>query len=184
MELFQSLDIYLFKFINITLANPVFDWLMPILTNQHNWNPIYIFLILFLIIKYRKKGALIVLLLIIAVGLTDFISSHIVKEVFMRLRPCWTQKEIHLLVPCGAGKSFPSSHAANNFALAYILSFYFKSNKWIFYTLAVLVSYSRVAVGVHYPSDVIGGALIGLLISFSVIFLFNKYLAFKIKFLN
>ncbi|MGB9701918.1 MAG: phosphatase PAP2 family protein [Candidatus Kapaibacteriota bacterium] len=181
MELFQSIDIYFFKIINISFANPFFDWLMPIITNQHNWNPIYLFLILFLIVKYKKKGVIIVLLLIIAVGLTDLISSHIIKEIFQRLRPCWTQTEIHLLVPCGAGKSFPSSHAANNFALAYILSYFFKQNKWIFYILATLVAYSRVAVGVHYPSDVIGGALLGLFISYSIIHFFNKYFAKKIN---
>lgn len=166
MDFIINIDSELFYFLNITLANPITDFLMPIVTNQKNWLPIYIFMISFLLIKYKKNGFFMVITILFAVGLGDYINSSIIKEMVGRFRPCATLTDIHLLVPCGPGKSFMSSHAVNNFAMAYILGYYFKQNKWIFYTLASLVAYSRIAVGVHYPLDVISGALLGIAIGF------------------
>lgn len=77
-------------------------------------------------------------------------------------RPCHALQNVHLLVSCGSGFSFPSSHAVNNFAGALILAFFFPRNKWWFFGIAAIVAFSRVYVGVHYPFDVIGGAVIGL----------------------
>ncbi len=162
MDFIINIDKQLFYFFNVALANPVTDYLMPIITNQYNWMPIYLALIIFIIIKYKKNSIYFLLAIFVANSLGDYINSSIIKEVVGRLRPCATLSDIHLLVSCGPGKSFMSSHAVNNFALAYILSFYFKENKWIFYTLASLVAYSRIAVGVHYPLDVFFGAILGL----------------------
>lgn len=180
MDFIINIDSQLFYFLNITLANPITDFLMPIVTNQKNWLPIYIFMISFLLIKYKKNGFFILITILLAVGLGDYINSSIIKEMVGRLRPCATLTEIHLLVPCGPGKSFMSSHAVNNFAMAYIFGYYFKQNKWIFYTLASLVAYSRIAVGVHYPLDVISGALLGIAIGFISIKL-SKWITIKIS---
>lgn len=174
MEFILSIDTSLFYFLNKTLANPFFDWFFPIITNQKNWNPIYIFLILFLIVKYKKRGALIAIIAILAVGITDYFGSHFIKEIIGRIRPCSSLSDVHLLVPCGGGKSFPSLHASNNFALAYVLSKYFTKNAWIFYTVASLIAISRVIVGVHYPGDVIGGAIYGTFISFIILLMIKK----------
>ncbi len=76
---------------------------------------------------------------------------------------------MHLLVDCGPGKSFPSSHAVNNFALAVLFSHYYRPWTWAFFTWAGLVAFSRVAVGVHFPLDAAGGALIGTLLAAGVI---------------
>ena len=76
---------------------------------------------------------------------------------------------IHMLVDCGPGKSFPSSHAVNNFALGTVLSYYFPKWKWWFFGWASLTALSRPAVGVHYPSDILGGAIIGSVIALFVI---------------
>lgn len=166
MDFIINFDKQLFYFINVTLANPITDFLMPVLTNQHNWLPIYIALFIFIAIKYKKAGLYILFAIFFAVGLGDYINSSIIKEIVGRLRPCATLTDIHILVSCGPGKSFMSSHAVNNFAMAYVLSFYFKGNTWIFYTLATMVAYSRVAVGVHYPLDVLCGALLGTAFGF------------------
>lgn len=166
MDFITNIDKQFFYFLNVTLANPVTDFLMPILTNQHNWLPIYIALFIFIAIKYKKVGLYILFAIFLSVSLGDYINSSIIKEIVGRLRPCATLTDINLLVSCGPGKSFMSSHSVNNFAMAYVLSFYFKSNKWIFYTLATMVAYSRIAVGVHYPLDVICGALLGTLFGF------------------
>jgi undecaprenyl-diphosphatase len=94
-------------------------------------------------------------------------------------------EHINLLVSCGTGKSFPSSHAANNFFAAFILSFFYKKNPWVFYTTASLIAISRVVVGVHYPFDVIGGAIIGtaiaLLLRLILVELFEKRIKFAIR---
>ena len=173
MEFILSIDTSLFYFLNKTLANPLFDWFFPIITNQKNWNPIYIFLILFLVIKYKRRGALIALISIITVGLTDYLGAEI-KELVGRIRPCQSLIDINLLVKCGSGKAFPSLHSANNFALAFVLTKYFRQNSWIFYTIASLIALSRVFVGVHYPLDIFGGAIFGTLIAFFSCFLFQK----------
>jgi undecaprenyl-diphosphatase len=81
-------------------------------------------------------------------------------------------QNVHLLVSCGSGFSFPSSHAVNNFAAALILAFFFPQNKWWFFGFAALVAFSRVYVGVHYLFDVIGGAVIGLFCAGSVLLAF------------
>jgi len=171
-----NIDIVLFYFLNSTIANPVFDFIMPIITKQQNWYIIYFGLILFLVIKYKQKGLIIVLALLIAVGISDFISSQVIKEAVGRLRPCRTLANIHLLVPCGAGKSFPSSHAVNNFSLATVLAYNFRKYSWIFYSIATLIAFSRISVGAHYPFDVICGALIGAVIGYLIALLFFKYL--------
>ncbi|OGU55821.1 MAG: hypothetical protein A2X64_11295 [Ignavibacteria bacterium GWF2_33_9] len=180
MEFILTLDKSLFYFINSFLSNSFFDWLMPIVTSQKNWNPIYIFLILFLIIKYKKNGLIISILLILSVGLTNLIGDEI-KHLVGRLRPCRSLENLHLLVKCGPGKSFPSLHAANNFAMAVILSYFFRKNSWIFFSLASLVALSRVFVGVHFPVDIIAGAILGSLISIIFIKLSQKLNFSKIK---
>lgn len=169
MEFILSLDISVFYFLNKTLANSFFNWFFPIITSQKNWTPIYLFLLLFLVIKYKKNGALIAILIIISVGLTDFVGNEM-KDLIGRLRPCKVFGDINLLVKCGSGKAFPSLHAANNFAMAFVLTRFFRNNAWIFYTLASLIAFSRVIVGVHYPLDILGGAVLGTLIAYITIF--------------
>jgi undecaprenyl-diphosphatase len=175
-----NIDVILFYFLNSTIANPVFDFIMPIITKQQNWYIIYLGLILFLIIKYKQKGLIIVLVLLVAVGISDFISSQVIKEAVGRLRPCRSLSNIHLLVPCGAGKSFPSSHAVNNFSLATVLAYNFKKYNWVFYGIAGLIAFSRISVGAHYPFDVIGGAVIGAIIGYLIALLFFKYIFKKV----
>ena len=76
---------------------------------------------------------------------------------------------VRLLVDCGPGKSFPSSHAVNNFAVATLFAWSFPSGRWYFFGWATLVALSRPAVGVHYPSDILGGALIGCAVALVLI---------------
>jgi undecaprenyl-diphosphatase len=130
-------------------------------------------LILFLVVRYKSKGFWIAILAIVTVGLTDLIGNEL-KGLIGRLRPCHTLGDINLLVKCGSGKAFPSLHSANSFALAFILTRFFRQNAWIFYTLASLIALSRVIVGVHYPLDILGGAILGTLIAFFVTYMFKS----------
>lgn len=113
-----------------------------------------------------RRGRSAVLLALLAVALSDLVSSQVLKPVFDRLRPCFALPESTLLLARQARSgSFPSSHAANSFAAAVALFGASRALGWAGLLLAGLISYSRVYLGVHYPSDSLAGALIGSSIS-------------------
>ena len=130
---------------------------------------------LFLLINGGEKGRRAAIMIVPVLILSDQLSSSFIKSLVDRARPCHTVEgvpiiqSIHMLVDCGPGKSFPSSHAVNNFALATVFSFYYRKWIWWFVAWASLVALSRPAVGVHYPSDILGGAIIGVLVGAFVI---------------
>lgn len=173
MNFFSQLDTSVFYFLNQTIANPILDKVMPYITDVHSWYLVYIFGILGLIWKGGKNGRYAALALILGVVLTDQFNSEILKDMFGRLRPCKTLDDVRLLVNCGSGKSFPSSHAANNFAAAFILTRYYPKNWILYYFVAFLMALSRPYVGVHYPSDILGGAIVGVAMGFVVISIVN-----------
>lgn len=181
-EMLFSIDKALFHFINTTLANPLFDATMPWFTDWHKSGigvSIVVALWLLLMWKGGKKGRVVGLLIIPLILITDPLSSSVVKMIFARPRPCHVVdgvqmvETIHLLVDCGSGYSFPSSHAVNNFALALLLSYHYRKWTWAFMLYAFMMGISRVIVGVHYPSDVFAGALLGMLCAYTFIVCWN-----------
>jgi undecaprenyl-diphosphatase len=174
----EALDRTVFIFINRTLSNPVGDFLWPLITDYDRFWPIRVLLIaawLWLLVKGGRKGRTVALLVIPLVVLSDQLSSSVLKQLFDRARPCHTVNgipivpEVRLLVGCGSGRSFPSSHAVNNFAVATLFVMYYRRWGWAFFTWASLVALSRVAIGVHYPSDILGGALIGVILALGLV---------------
>jgi undecaprenyl-diphosphatase len=170
-EALQAIDVVIFRFINGTLANPVTDLLMPFITDlNHLWagRAIIVCAWLLLIVRGGKPGRAAALLVLLVIAIGDQLSSNVIKSVFLRPRPCHVVdgavvvEGVRLLVGCGGGFSFPSSHAVNHFAAASFLTGYYpKAGRYLF-GYAAIVALSRVFVGVHYPSDVAGGALIGM----------------------
>jgi undecaprenyl-diphosphatase len=150
--------------------NSIFDQLMPFITNEDNWIiPIFL-LIVFLGFKAGKKGKISLALLILALALTDSICAQILKPLFERVRPSHLSMDgLNLLVPKGGKWSMPSNHAANIFSLAVVLSYFYNRMKIPLFVLASLIALSRVYVGVHYPSDVIVGGLLGYAIGWFTI---------------
>jgi undecaprenyl-diphosphatase len=178
LQTLYGIDVAIFHFLNSTISTPVGDFLWPLITNYDRFLVVRIVLLgvwLWLLIKGGVRGRTAALLIIPVILVSDQLSSSVIKEFFQRPRPCASINgvpvvpDIHLLVGCGTGKSFPSSHAVNNFAAATLFSYYYRRGKWALLAWAAIVSLSRPAVGVHYPSDILGGAVIGSLVGFSAI---------------
>jgi undecaprenyl-diphosphatase len=174
-DFLNSIDVALFHFFNGSVCNSVFDFLMPIITDLNKQRIVLIFvavILLWMLVRGRRHVKIAAILLIITIVVSDQLSSSVIKYLLERPRPCHALQNVHLLVSCGSGFSFPSSHAVNNFAAALILAFFFPRAKWWFFGFAATVAFSRVYVGVHYPSDVIGGAVIGLFCAGGVLLAF------------
>ena len=165
------MDSQLFLFLNGLHA----DWLDPVMvsiTEMWPWVPLYIFL-LFLVFKhYGKHGWWVLLGVCVVILCSDQLSAHVCKPLFQRLRPCFNPELeglVHLPKGLPGGRfGFVSSHAANTFAVASFLTGVLWRRYiwigWVLYGWAFLSSYSRIYVGVHYPGDVIAGAVLGILI--------------------
>ncbi len=179
-ETLYSLDKDIFYFLNHSIQNSVLDVIMPFLTRTDtlHFRIFYVLLWLALVIKGGKTGRIVAILLLPLILVSDQLSSSVIKSLVGRLRPCFTLPDVKLLVPCGSGLSFPSSHAVNNFAAATLFSYYYRRWTWAFVTYASLVALSRPYVGVHYPSDILGGAAIGIAVCSAVIFLWLRLEAY------
>lgn len=155
-------DTDLFVFLNTRLANPIFDLVMPIATNDWFLRGVLAVIILLMLVFGKKQGRIAVVFCLATVALADLLSAQLIKPLVGRIRPCHVVENVHLLVNCSQGLSFPSSHAANTFSLALFLSGIYPRLRWLLFSFAAIVSYSRIAVGVHYPFDVLVGALTGV----------------------
>jgi len=166
-----ELDRILFESINVGMSNGVFDAIIPWIRNKYVWIPMYVFLIGFLLLNFGKRGYYTLLCILLTVASSDLISSRLIKTTVERIRPCNSEElfeSINVLIRCGSGFSFTSSHAANHFALAtfFILWMgnYFGNWKWLFAGWAFIIAFAQVYVGVHYPMDVFAGGILGVII--------------------
>lgn len=164
-----SIDRYLFSLINHTELHPILDNIMVGIRNPIFWAPLYLFAVAFLWMNFGKKGLIYVGFLLIVFGFGDLISSRIIKPSVERLRPCrheavWVIERVR----CGVAYSFPSSHATNHFALATFvimtLGLQWKKIKFPLWLWALAISLAQIYVGVHFPLDILGGAILGTLI--------------------
>jgi undecaprenyl-diphosphatase len=172
IETLLKWDNQLFLLLN-GLHSPFWDTIMVFASGKFNWLLLYLFIIFFIVRKHGWKTFWWLLTITLVVIATDQISVGLFKNVFQRLRPCHNpelQGLTHLVGRCGGQYGFVSSHAANTFGVAVFLSLLF-SKRWITFTLliwAAFVSYSRIYLGVHFPGDVLCGAILGAGIGISL----------------
>lgn len=168
LETLKQIDTQLFLLINGKWHNTFFDMVCPWLREAKHWIPFYLLLLYLSWKHYGKTMIWIVLGAALLVFITDQFSANLVKNSVERLRPCnnpGLKQHVRLLVHCGQGYSFISAHATNHFAIAAYFIVLFR--QWIpyFHMVAFLwaasISYSQIYVGVHYPFDVLVGAICG-----------------------
>lgn len=172
----------LFVQVNSKWSNPFFDFIMPFLRNSVVWIPLYLFLLIFVLVNYKTKAWWWIVFFLITVALTDMTGTNLFKHVFDRLRPCNNpdiQSQLRLLVNCPGGFSFTSNHAANHFGMATFLFFtfrhLFKKWMWLGFLWAGSIGYAQMYVGVHYPTDIAGGMILGIIFGTFTGLMFNKY---------
>ena len=168
IQFLAELDKEIFLFLN-SFHSPFWDKIMWWVSLKYVWVPLYSAVLFFIFYLRHYKTAIVALLsLILLVTLTDQTSVHLFKQVFERLRPCHNPDIGHLVHivndKCGGQFGFVSSHAANTFGFATFTSLFFRNRYFsVFIVLwAAIVSYSRIYLGVHFPGDIIGGMLLGI----------------------
>ena len=171
----MDIDSTLFQWINLWDAPAWVERLLIFWRTAVNWIPLYILMIVALIVRFRTKGLVIVVFVMIAAGISDFTNSSLWKKVLERPRPCHTfveEADITLRVRCGSGYSFPSSHASNHMSIAVLLALIlpvaFRPIKFSLFLWAILVGIAQVFVGVHYPVDVTVGFLWGGVVAYAL----------------
>ena len=184
----QTLDVRLLLFINNDTANALFDVLMPALTFK-GYLLVIPFLAGMLVYGYRKKGAAgknnlvhaiaAIVIACLAVYASGFVEDRL-KELIGRVRPCRALDGVRLILSCPRSFSMPSGHALSSFAFAaplYFLTREYMTRAWRLYpvVLASLIAFSRLYLGVHYPTDVLAGALLGCVIGLLLSFLYLTF---------
>ncbi len=170
MDFLYSIDLAIFYFINHSLSTGFLDKFFSTITDVNKWYIAYIILAGIAFFKGGVRGKILVIGLILLIIVTDQTGFRILKELFERIRPCRALSDVITPLGCAGGYSFPSNHALNNFAAATFISRSYPNYKWVVFIVAILISLSRVYLGVHYPSDILGGAMIG--IAFGYLFSF------------
>lgn len=181
MNWLADIDTALLRLLNLQWIHPLLDRVIPIFSHFDRWKIPLIALLIIIVIRERLKGVLIVVGLGLTILLSEAMCTLVVKEVIDRIRPCHIHAWVRLIEGyCPQSPAFPSSHATNITAAITYLSFFFPRWLLAMVPLALLVGYSRVYLGVHYPLDVVGGAILGAGCGWAVFIVFNKFVFPKV----
>lgn len=140
------------------------DWLDSVMIffsaiGEHGICWIVVSVILAVIPRTRKCG----FAMMIAMLLTDLLGNEFLKNAIARPRPCHVDKSVTLLVPCPTSYSFPSGHTANGFTAAVTIMAYYRKPGMVALLVAAIIAFSRMYLFVHYPTDILGGIILGTL---------------------
>jgi len=163
MESLLALDIALFRLIHDQWQNPLFDWLMPLLSGHPLFYPAVVTVAAFMLVKGGRRARLCLLMLLLLLPAGDGLVCNTIKKAVGRPRPFAALEGVESRTGSGQnrGKSMPSGHAFNWFAGATVLALFYRRSWRFMLPMAAAVAYSRVYNGVHYPSDVLAGAVLG-----------------------
>ncbi|MBN1885438.1 MAG: phosphatase PAP2 family protein, partial [Candidatus Krumholzibacteriota bacterium] len=181
-------DEALFRLVNGAAANPVLDVVMPVATDLDRWRVLFLLVWAALVIFGGAKGRWAALGLILLVAASDQLSSNLLKPLVARARPCeilggvrmwrgdagWIETPLEVTRSWKSSFAFPSSHAANITATMFFLAALYRRARWWLVGVAVLVSLSRVYVGVHWPSDVLFGMALGAALAWGAVSLHHR----------
>ncbi len=173
MNWIEQIDTALLRVLNVQCANPVFDRLLPLFSRAETWMIPLIGLALFIVLRERRRGIFILVGIGLTLLLSETMSTWVMKELIERARPCHIHEWVRLMGYCPKSPSFTSTHAANSFAAATFLAFFFPRWRFPMLGVAVLIGYFRIYKGVHYPLDVLGGAILGAGCAWAVFLLFR-----------
>lgn len=158
----MNLDIQWFYFVNQSIHNAVFNVVMPIISYAGENGLIWL-VVAVLLYLFGPKPRRTVFLMLLALFFSFLLGEEILKHIFQRPRPFLSLEGVNLLVTMPGSFSFPSGHAANAFASSLVVARKIPRLAWPVLLLALTMAFSRVYVGVHYPLDVLGGVLVGIL---------------------
>jgi membrane-associated phospholipid phosphatase len=178
-------DEQLFTKLNSGFTHPIADGIFPWWRESITWTPLYLFIIILLFNNYGKRTWYWLLCVGLTIALSDQLSSGLIKPFFHRLRPCNNPDLVGtarlLLNHCSGGFSFTSSHATNHFAVALFviktLQPIMQQYKYAWLFWAASISYGQVYVGVHYPLDIVCGAILGTIVGSMVAAFYNRRIA-------
>jgi len=168
MDLVLEIDRDVFLFLN-RLHTPWLDVVMPWITRTESWIPLYMFLIYLVIKDYRKNCWAVLVGVALTILFADQVTGNLMKPFFERLRPSHDpslEGLVHIVDGYRGGcYGFASGHAANTFGVATFVVTILSGHRWIrwMFLWAGLMTYSRIYLGVHYPGDIVVGALVGII---------------------
>jgi undecaprenyl-diphosphatase len=195
-----SWDLFILHQINREWTHSLLDWLMPAVSAINAWVPLLLLIVLLVLWHGGKQGRLMILCLAVALIVSDGVISHTLKKIVGRVRPRDAVEYVmirdlgkgspefmrlfsppiqRLSAPTGdlRGNSFPSSHVMNMFAAATVVALFYWRSGAALYLLALLVAYSRIYVGAHWPSDIVPSIGMGMLVGWGVTRLIRRMLA-------
>lgn len=185
LEFLDTLDKKIFLYLN-QYHNETSDVMWQTITNIPTWIPLYIFILLMMIIVFKKDSLYMIMGILLVILISDQFTSSFMKPFFERLRPCHDLEIgqlVHVVKKCGGQFGFASGHSANSFGIAMFTWLTFHSHwkgAWLMFVWAAFVAFSRIMVGVHYPGDIIVGSLVGMFFGW-LIFKLLEQIYFRIK---
>ncbi|MCS7254014.1 MAG: phosphatase PAP2 family protein [Armatimonadota bacterium] len=181
VEPIKEVDAKLLKLLNPDCEHKFADMLMLTVTHLGKNALFWLLLIVWLwCCKGFKRMAMALIAVLLVLSLTDLLTGRFMKDIWKRPRPALVEAGVRTIEPAGKSPSFPSAHAANWFAAARALSHFIPEGKPSLFVIASLVAYSRIYLGVHYPSDVIAGCIVGYAVA-SIVLLLGKLILMWIK---